>query len=57
MLNCKENRVPFMEVNLQRPTLLLPKRDSSVNKMSGSLLLNWEAFVIPFMTNTQSRSA
>ena len=57
MLNCKENRVFFMEVKLQESPILLPKRDSSMYKMSGSLLLNWEAFSIPFMTITQSRSA
>ena len=57
MLNCKENCVFFMEVNLQESSILLPKRDSSVRKMSGSLLRNWEAFVILFMTITQSRSA
>ena len=57
MLNCKENRVFFMEVKLQESPILLPKRDSSMYKMSGSLLLNWEAFWIPLMTITQSRSA
>lgn len=57
MLNCKEKRVFFMEVNLHESPMLLPKRDSSTHKMSGSLLLNWEAFSILFMTITQSRSA
>ena len=57
MLNCKEKRVFFMEVNLHESPMLLPKRDSSIHKMSGSLLLNWEAFSILFMTITQSRSA
>ena len=46
-----------MEVNLHESRMLLPKRDCSIRKMSGSLLLNWEAFVILFMTITQSRSA
>ena len=57
MLNCREKRVFFMEVNLHESPMLLPKRDSSIDKMSGSLLLNWEAFSILFMTITQSRSA
>ena len=59
MLNCKENRVSFTEVNRhesdESPTLLL-KHDLSLRLMAGSFSLNWEAFVIPFTTITQSRS-
>ena len=46
-----------MEVNVQRFPILLFKRDSSIHKMAGSSLLNSAAFIIPFITITQSRSA
>ena len=56
MLNCKEKRVFFIKVNLHESPVLLPMRDFSIRKMSGSFLLNWDAFSILFMTITQSRS-
>ena len=56
MLNCTEKLVVSMESNCHESPVQLLKRDSRSGKMSGSLLLNWEAFSIPFITITQSRS-
>ena len=57
MLNCMEKCVLLVIVNCHGSPFQFLKRDSRSRKMPGSLLLSWEAFVIPFMTITQSRSA
>ena len=56
MLNCKENRVSFTEVNCHESPTLLLRHDLSLRLMAGSFSLNWEALSILFMTITQSRS-
>ena len=57
MLNCTEKCVLLVVVNCHGSPFQFLKRDSRSRRMSGSLLLSWEAFVIPFMTITQSRPA
>ena len=56
MLNCKANRVCFMEVNCHESPILLLKHDLSLRLMARSFFLKSEALSISVMTTTQSRS-